>query len=159
VPRLLLTGMSGTGKSSLLRRLSLHGVHVVDADTGTWSSWQPGPGGEPDWMWDEAAMAALLAAYPTVVVAGCSANQGRFYDRFDHVVLLTAPVEVLLDRVRTRTDNPFGSTPEQQEKIRRDTAEVVPLLRPGATLELDATRPLADLEAVLLPLLSLADPA
>ena len=94
-----------------------------------------------------------LAAHGTVVVAGCSANQGRFYDRFDHVVLLTAPIEVLLARVEARTDNPFGSTEEQRDKIRRDTEQVVPLLRRGTTLELDATRPAADLLAELLPLL------
>ena len=83
----------------------------------------------------------------------CSANQGRFYDRFDHVVLLTAPIEVLLARVEARTDNPFGSTEEQRDKIRRDTEQVVPLLRRGTTLELDATRPAADHLAELLPLL------
>ncbi len=153
MPRVLVTGMSGTGKSTLLRGLAADGVPVVDADDDAWSSWQNGLDGEPDWMWDEDAMAALLAAHGTVVVAGCSANQGRFYDRFDHVVLLTAPIEVLLARVEARTDNPFGSTEEQRDKIRRDTEQVVPLLRRGTTLELDATRPAADLLAELLPLL------
>lgn len=140
MPRVLLPGMSGSGKSTILRGLAARGVPVVDADDDGWSRWQIGPDGEPDWMWDEDAMAELLAARPTVVVAGCSANQGRFYDRFEHVVLLTAPVEELLDRVARRTDNPFGSTSQQREKIRRDTEEVVPLLRRGATVELDATR-------------------
>ncbi len=155
MPRVLLTGMSGTGKSSLLERLALRGAHVVDADTDAWSRWQPGPDGEPDWTWDEDAMAALLAAYPTLVVAGCSPNQWRFYDRFDEVVLLHAPVDVLLERVRTRTGNTFGRTPEQQDKIRRDTEEVVPLLRRGATRELDATRPLDELETEVARLLGL----
>jgi dephospho-CoA kinase len=30
-------------------------------------------------------------------------NQGRFYDRFDAVVLLSAPAEVILDRIARRT--------------------------------------------------------
>ena len=44
-PRLLLTGMSGTGKSTALRGLAAHGVVVVDADSDAWSSWQAGPDG------------------------------------------------------------------------------------------------------------------
>ncbi|HET7902588.1 MAG TPA: AAA family ATPase [Candidatus Nanopelagicales bacterium] len=154
MPRVLLTGMSGSGKSTLLRTLAAYGVTVVDADDDAWSRWQPGPDGEPDWMWDESSMARLLDAHGTLVVAGCSANQGRFYDRFEHVVLLDAPVDVLLERVQRRTDNPFGSTPEQRTKIARDAAEVVPLLRRGADLELDARRDVDDLVAELRRLLA-----
>ncbi len=51
-------------------------------------------------------MDRLLASHPDVVVSGTVPNQGRFYDRFKHVVLLSAPVDVLLERTRTRTNNP-----------------------------------------------------
>jgi hypothetical protein len=36
------------------------------------------------------------------------ANQGRFYDRFDAVVLLSAPADVILERIEARTTNTFG---------------------------------------------------
>jgi shikimate kinase len=62
-------------------------------------------------------------------------NRGRFYDRFEHVVLLSAPIHVLLDRVRDRTNNPYGKTPEQQAAIEQYLVTVEPLLRAGATLE------------------------
>jgi hypothetical protein len=39
-------------------------------------------------------MNELLSRH-TVVVSGTVENQGRFYDRFEHVVLLSAPVQVL----------------------------------------------------------------
>jgi len=42
------------------------------------------------------------------VVSGCVSNQGRFYDRFDAVVLLTAPDDVILERITMRTTNEFG---------------------------------------------------
>ena len=47
------------------------------------------------------------------------ANQGAVYDRFDAVVLLSAPVDVILDRVADRA-NPFGSTAEDRTKIAKD---------------------------------------
>ncbi|MGL5909187.1 MAG: hypothetical protein ACRCZP_04240, partial [Phycicoccus sp.] len=99
----------------------------------------------PDSTWDEVRMTDLLAQWAAVVVSGTVENQGRFYDSFDSVVLLSAPVDVLLDRVRTRTNNPYGRTPEQQADIRRYVRDVEPLLRRGATLELDGRRPVADL--------------
>jgi shikimate kinase len=80
-----------------------------------------------------------------VVVSGTVSNQGRFYDRFEHVVLLSAPVDVLLDRCRRRTDNPYGTSSDQQAEIRRYVDEVEPLLRRGATIELGGQLPVSQL--------------
>jgi len=135
--RVLLTGMSGTGKSTVLAELGRRGWPTVDTDYDGWV----GPNGD----WDEPRMAGLLRDTPTLIVSGTVANQGVFYDRFEHVVLLSAPLDVLLARIAERTNNPYGSTPEQLEEIRGNTAEVEPLLRRGAGLELDATRPVAEL--------------
>jgi len=82
-------------------------------------------------------MARLLASTPAVVVSGTVDNQGRFYDRFDHIVLLSAPVEVLIERVSKRTDNTYGNDPEEQADIASYLETVEPLLRRGSTLELD----------------------
>ena len=64
-------------------------------------------------------MARLLASTRVVVVSGTVENQGRFYDRFDHVVLLSAPLDVLIERVSKRTTNPcrYGNDPPQQAEI------------------------------------------
>lgn len=143
--RILVTGMSVAGKSTLLAELARRGRRVVDTDHDGYVL--------PDGTWDEPRIADLLAAHEEIVVQGTVENQGRFRDRFDHVVLLSAPLEVLLARVVARTDNPYGSTPADREEIRRNHAEVEPLLRSGATLELDGRLPvpqLADrLEALL----------
>lgn len=74
-------------------------------------------------------------------MSGTAENQGRFYDRFAHVVYLHAPLAVLLERVRTRTTNPYGRTVAQRAEIATYVAEVEPLLRRSATLELDARLP------------------
>jgi hypothetical protein len=47
------------------------------------------------------------------------ANQGAVYDRFDAVVLLSAPVEIISARVVDRA-NPFGSRPGDRAKIASD---------------------------------------
>jgi len=127
--RILVTGMSGAGKSTLLAELARRGRLTVDTDDDGWES----PGG----LWDERRMSDLLERCDDVVVSGTVENQGRFYDRFDHVVLLSAPVNVLIERVATRTNNPYGRTAEQQTEVRRYATEVEPLLRRGATIELD----------------------
>lgn len=90
-------------------------------------------------------MTELLDRNDDIVVSGTVENQGRFRDRFDHVILLSAPVDLLIERVSSRTTNPYGRSPEQQDEIRRFVTEVEPLLRRSATLELDGRRPVAEL--------------
>lgn len=87
-------------------------------------------------------MGALLGESTEVIVSGTVSNQGAFYDRFDHVVLLSAPISVMLDRVRRRSSNPYGSTRVQQDEIRMNLETVEPLLRATSTCEIDATQPL-----------------
>ena len=80
----------------------------------------------------------------TLYVSGTVSNQGRFYPQFDAVVLLSAPADVLLERLERRTTNSYGKTAEDRELILGHLAEVEPLLRASCTHELDATQPLAD---------------
>ena len=87
----------------------------------------------------------LLDAHPHIVVAGTAENQGRLYGQFEHVVLLSAPLEVLLRRVVTRTNNPYGRRPEERADIARYVRTVEPLLRAGADVELDGTLPVEQL--------------
>ena len=83
---------------------------TVDTDYDGWAL--------PDGTWDEQRMHQLLAANPDVVVSGTVENQGRFYDRFEHVVLLSAPLPVLVERVSRRTTNPYGKTPSNGPRSR-----------------------------------------
>jgi len=139
--RVLLTGMSGTGKSSALAALERRGFQVLDTDEPGWTEWSEQEGG---YVWREERVAELLArdAGPCLFVSGTVSNQGRFYSRFDAVVLLSAPADVLLGRLKRRTNNPYGKSPEQRETILRDLAEVEPLLRRTCTHEIDATQSL-----------------
>ncbi|MEV1010109.1 AAA family ATPase [Streptomyces sp. NPDC049881] len=142
--RVFVTGMSGTGKSSALRRLGRLGHRVVDTDTDEWSRWVTQPDGSADWVWREDAMAELLTGHSSgkLFVSGCKTNQGAFYRWFEHVVLLSAPAEVLLARIAGRTTNPYGKTDEERALVLSHLAHVEPLLRAGATAEIDASAPL-----------------
>jgi shikimate kinase len=79
---------------------------------------------------------------------------GRFYARFEHVVLISAPLHVLVERVSRRRDNPYGKTKEQQAEIARYVQTVEPFLRREATLELDGQRPTSELADVIEQLVS-----
>lgn len=60
-------------------------------------------------------------------------------------MLLSAPVDTLIGRVRTRTNNAYGHVPAQQAEIQHYVRTVEPLLRRSATVELDAELPIAEL--------------
>jgi dephospho-CoA kinase len=157
--RVLLTGMSGVGKSTLIRRLASLGYRAVDIDDPAWSEYRnvPGPQGgpaEPEWVWREARVRDLLTkeSGDLLFVSGCASNQGQFYEFFDHVVLLSAPVEVMLERLATRTTNSFGKSPDERAKVLDDVANVEPLLRRRATAEIDTSAPLDDVVATVLRL-------
>lgn len=146
----LITGLSGTGKSTVLAELARRGHRTVDTDEPEWSEEVPLPGGHGvEQRWREEPMARLLAepGPDRLFVAGCVANQGRLYDRFAAVVLLSAPLSVMLDRIGRRTTNPFGQSPADLARILADFDEVEPLLRQTASVEIDTDRPLAEVVA------------
>jgi dephospho-CoA kinase len=136
-----VTGMSGTGKSTALVELGRRGFRVVDTDSPLWSEWA-----EDEWLWREDRIADLLAADHgrALFVSGCMSNQGKFHDRFDAVVLLSAPAEVLLDRIEHRTTNDYGKTAAERALVLHHLASVEPRLRATCTHEVDASGPLEE---------------
>ncbi|MEY9856638.1 RNase adaptor protein for sRNA GlmZ degradation [Catenulispora sp. GAS73] len=141
--KILITGMSGTGKSTALEQLRLRGHATVDTDTDAWSRWVRLPDGSRDWIWREQAISELLSGHRDghLFVAGCKTNQGAFYPLFDQVVLFSAPVDVLLARVAARTTNPYGKRDDERDAILGHLEAVEPLLRATATAEIDTTVP------------------
>ncbi|WP_328701641.1 AAA family ATPase [Amycolatopsis pittospori] len=141
---ILVTGMSGTGKSTALNALARKGFRTVDTDIGGWIAEEAGR----ERQWHPGRIDALIAEHERsrepLFIAGTVWNQQDFYPRFDRIVLLSAPIDVILERLATRDGNPFGKTAEERERVIADTEEVEPLLRESATLEIDTRRPLAE---------------
>lgn len=149
MPRVLVTGMSATGKSTVIAGVRARGVRAVDLD-------DEGVVVLPDGrqLWDEGYVRALLhdTTGQRLVVAGCEENMGQFLADFDAVVLLCAPADVLVERLASRTTNDFGKSTEERARVLRDLAEVEPLLRRVATVEIDSTARIDDVVEQVLAL-------
>ena len=156
--RVLITGMSGTGKSTVIRALAGRGYKAVDLDSDEWSHWVPVAGDDPfdppsrpesawqsrDWVWREDRVAHLLAADDANVlfVSGTAANQGQFHPQFDHIVLLHAPTSILIERLVSRVTNDYGKEADELARVLQHVETVEPLLRRAASVEVDASAPL-----------------
>lgn len=59
----------------------------------------------------------LVASESDVVVSGTAENQGLFHDRIEYLVLLSAPLDILLERVSRRANNPYGKGVAQGAEV------------------------------------------
>lgn len=137
----LVTGMSGVGKSTVLTELARLGYLTVDTDDAGWIEVV-----ECEPLWRETLIQELLdqPREAPLIVQGTVANQGRFYERFDAIILLSAPTDVVLRRIEGRTNNPFGKSVQERARILADIAHVGPLLRQAATHEVRTDHPLSE---------------
>ena len=147
----LVTGMSGPGSR---RRWPSSRAGATAWSTRTTATGRkkfriPRRGSER--LWREDRIRALLAepADGALFISGTVANQGRFYPLFDAIVLLSVPEDVLLDRVASRSTNDFGKTDAERALILGDLHAVEPLLRAGATAEIDTRRPVYEVADLL----------
>jgi dephospho-CoA kinase len=138
----LITGMSGTGKSSVIQALAARGFKAIDTD------WDPRWERQErdEWVWREDRVGELLDDDDADVlfVSACVSNQGKFYGRFDHVILLSAPESVMVERLATRSNNRYGKRAEEVADVLRYKKTIEPLLRNGATAEIDTRISLAE---------------
>lgn len=138
--RIFITGMSGTGKTSVIEALHSCGCAAIDTDYDGWRELSS-LDGEPEWVLREDRLYELLSKPVTspLFIAGCSSNQGKFYEFFDYKVLFSAPLEVMLARVARRTSNPYGKTDEERADICWNLKHIEPLLRKSADLEINSS--------------------
>jgi dephospho-CoA kinase len=141
--------MSGTGKSSVVGALAARGYKAIDTDDG-WS--EPSPDGRQRWRED--AIAALLSTEDAEILflAGCEENQVQFHARFDHIILLSAPPQTLVQRLAVRTGNSYGKAPGELSQVLQDIKTIEPLLRRVADHEIQTTMPLNDVVMTVLRL-------
>jgi dephospho-CoA kinase len=99
--------MSGTGKSSVIGALAARGYKAVDIDDG-WC--EPLPDGRQRWREDAVEQLLAVEDAGVLFVAGCEENQVRFQPRFDVIILLSAPAEILAERLASRRPRLDGRT-------------------------------------------------
>jgi shikimate kinase len=103
-------------------------------------------------LWREDRIDALLSEEHDgpLFVQGTTRNQVGFYPRFDDIVLLSAPADVLVERLTTRTTNPYGRDPADVAETLGYLETVEPLLREAATLEVVTTVPAEQVADIIL---------
>jgi hypothetical protein len=151
--------MSGTGKSSVIQDLTAQGYKAIDTD---WDpEWEQLNGttyegiAETDWVWREDRIMSLLAVEDAekLFLSACVPNQGKFYGRFDHIVLLSASDPMTRERLASRTNNSYGKSGDEITDVLGFKATVEPMLRRVASLEIDTTIiPVSEVTAKVLAL-------
>lgn len=157
--RVLITGMSGTGKSAVIRELAARGHEAHDLDASAWSQWidsDPSdsltPARGKDWVWREDRVRRLLIRLRSVpvFVGGCAGNMGRLLHLIDEIVLLSAPVATVMQRLAARPGGRYGSGEDDRRKVRELMSTIEPRLRERAGHEIDTRgSTVATVDAVL----------
>lgn len=146
--KVLITGMSGTGKTAVIRELAARGFAAIDLDTPDWSHWvnaAPTDGLTPaegkDWVWQEDRVRALLSAPRDgmLFISGCAENMHRLYPLIDRIILLSTPIDMIMARLEQRSMDGYGHTAEERSRIAELIATIEPLLREAAHHEIDTS--------------------
>lgn len=131
--KVLITGVAGTGKSTIAKALNQRGIFAVDfSDVKDMCFWQDANTGERveyspvhsrEWFNDKKRICdieilkGILAQQEDVVVAGvASGNAHEYLPLFDKVILLQCSPQDNVHRLETR-DNPsgYGKTKTEQD--------------------------------------------
>jgi len=135
----------------VIQELAVRGYRAHDLDTLEWSEWidtDPSdmltPTQGKDWVWREDRVRALLSQPEdgTLFISGCAENMGRLFPLIDAVILLSAPVATIMERLRVRSPGSYGSVAEERQRVNDLISTVEPLLRKSADYEIDTARPI-----------------
>jgi energy-coupling factor transporter ATP-binding protein EcfA2 len=156
----LITGMSGAGKSTIAEMLARRGLTSIDADNDPLPARSVDSDGNvvedlsvPDfawlarhsWEWNPARLDELIqaAAPATLYVCGGAANQLELAGRFTQVFLLEMDERTMLARLDAPSrDNDWGRIGDTREYLRRRLPGHQDRLRAFGAIPIDARQPL-----------------
>jgi broad-specificity NMP kinase len=154
----LITGVAGTGKSTIAKELRRRGYaaydteegfsYYVDKQTGERCAYPKQPSQEwydrHERVFDEKVLMNLLKKHAGEPLFICSitANQIKYYPQFDKIFLLTAPDDVITHRLGTRTNNYFGRHPLDLARVIGRHEQFDDELKAAGAVVIDSTQPL-----------------
>jgi shikimate kinase len=77
-------------------------------------------------------------------LSGCAENMGQLFPLIDTVILLSAPVETIMERLAARSSGGYGQIAEERRKVAALISSIEPLLRQSADYEVDTRKPIRD---------------
>ena len=104
----LISGLPGTGKTSVCIELQARGYKVIDADRSF--GYQDGA----DWLWDETKVEGVInnAFDGSMFICGSASNRDKYIPKFSKVFILCVDDQTLRHRLLGRTNNNFGKDPD-----------------------------------------------
>src|SRR5687768_332822 len=100
----LISGLPGTGKTSVCSELRARGYKAIDADHAF--GYKKGA----EWLWDEGRVVEILRDNldDRVFICGSASNRDKYMSKFGKVFILYVNDETLQYRLLHRTNNNFG---------------------------------------------------
>ena len=132
--RFYMTGISGTGKSSIALKLKEKGIPSIDIDeikglchwvnkkTKKVSYWHSGIGSEfletHKYVCEKNKLISLMnKSGDIVVVVGLADNQSDFFNLFDKIFFFYCDKKTFLERINKRINNDFGKHHSEQKML------------------------------------------
>lgn len=156
--RYLITGVAGTGKSTVARELQKRGYAAYDADAGFSYYVEKTTGkrcdhpqtpslewyAEHERVFDEQVLEELFKKHADEDIFLCciTANQAKYYSQFDKIFLLTADDMTIADRLKMRTNSDFGKHPVDLHRVLSGRPDFDQSVRATDAIEIDSTQPI-----------------
>ena len=156
----LITGVQGSGKTTLRDKFKQKGYQTIDIDDGYahWVEKSTGrvvphnPGGGMEWLMsvdfllDLSKFTALLREprQDPLLVFGGTGDLLEHLDYFDYIYLLEYPDESsVINRLSERTNNLYGKHPDEVRSVLRYMGPYQDKLKARGAFAIDCTQPLS----------------
>jgi len=163
MPLVFVTGIAGSGKSTVCEELKARGHEAYDSDRGGFSDWFDKETGEKldrnvtpvskapefqaryQWKILSARVEELVPAATDrfVFVCGSGSNQNEIRGLFNKVIALVVDEETLRQRIIHRTTNNFGKTESEFNEILAWHKTTAATYKEFGYTIIDSTQPLA----------------
>jgi thymidylate kinase len=172
MPLHYITGISGSGKSTTLQELRNRGLQAMGTDEDGLAGFYHKETGE-QYISDTSAQVRTLEwkaehtwrippekiqnlwhalGDDTLYLCGVTSNDHEFRENISKTIFLTVPVDILVTRIMTRTNNDYGKNPDELNGIIMWARTAEQEFRDRGAIIIDGSRPTVDVVDEILQL-------